>query len=179
MSFNKYKERGAYHYGWYETEPWYKLCVDRVVEFCKGSTLDVGCGDGLVARRIADTGLRFIRGIDSDETAIALARQNDGGWEDLYFDVHDLNRDLPDESKYSYMACLNVIEHLPDPKGLVRLFNQTITKAGIIITDYPQENPSSHHVREYTPAELADLFKEWRVVPFKINDDFHGVEVYK
>lgn len=176
MIFDKYATRGAYHYDWYKTEPWYKACVDRCVDFCKGSTLDVGCGDGLVTVKLREAG-NEVCGIDNDRIAIELAKDKDEyGW-GLDFELADINS--PIKGKWEYMVCLNVIEHLEDPNVIKRIFNRNITKAAIIITDMPQKQPSKYHVKEYSPYELKQLFHTRKVVGFQIDDNFHGVEIYK
>lgn len=175
MTFDKYRTKGAYHYDWYKTEKWYKKCVDKCVEFCKGSTLDVGCGDGVVACLISERHPDWwVVGIDNDPTGIELAKKSAPL---ALFKEHDLTKPL--KGKWEYMVCLNVIEHLEHPERIKEIFNRNITKATIIITDVPQEHPSSSHIHEFTPEELADLFSEYRVVPFQIDENFHGIEVYK
>lgn len=171
MDFDKYKTRGAYHYDWYETEPWYKACVDRCVEFCKGSTLDLGCGEGLVVDLITQKGIEAT-GIEIEHEAVSLANPE--------LDVRQ--GDVENDSfhgKWEYMVCLNVIEHLRDPGAIKRIFNRNISKAAIIITDVPQEQLSKYHVKEYSPYELKQMFHTRKVVPFKIDENFHGIEVYK
>lgn len=172
MSFNKYRLRGAYHFSWYKTEPWYKACVDRCVEFCKGSTLDVGCGDGLVTKMILDKGYLAV-GIDNDKVGVSLAVEH------AFAKVANLEDLKLSNVKFEYMVCLNVIEHLEHPEVIKKIFNRNITKAAIIITDVPQEHPSPYHVKEFSPYELKQMFHTRKVKPFKIDDNFHGIEVYK
>lgn len=173
MSFDKYKTKGAYHYDWYKTEAWYKACVDRCVEFAKGDTLDVGCGDGLVCRLIKDNGYP-VMGVDNNGEGLNLANEK---CPDIEFMLNNIEEPL--SGKWEYMVCLNVIEHLKDPEAIKRIFNRNITKAAIIITDFPQEHPSPYHVKEFTPYELKQMFHTRKVKAFKIDDNFHGIEVYK
>lgn len=170
MDYDKYRTRGAYHYQMYEKgEPaWYKKCVDKCVEFCKGPTLDVGCGEGLVVEKIMENGFDAV-GIDNDPTAIELSQ--------VPTMLHDLSYPLP--GSWEYMVCLNVIEHLEHPEAIKRIFNHNITKAAIIITDIPQEHPSPYHIKEFDPYELKQLFHTRKVKHFYVDDEFHGVEVYK
>lgn len=174
MTFDKYSSKGAYHYDWYiKKDPdWYRKCVDTCVAFCKGSTLDVGCGDGVVTNLV---GQRYeAAGIDFEETAIALAKMNASRGRYIWQNLED-----PIKGKWEYMVCLNVIEHLEHPERIKQIFDRNITKAAIIITDVPQKNPSPYHVKEFTPYELKQMFHTRKVIPFKIDDNFHGIEVYK
>lgn len=172
MKFDKYKTRGAYHYDWYENNTFdYKDCVDACVEFAKGTTLDVGGGDGLVSRLIKDNGYQSVV-VDNDEVGIGLAFDHG-----IDFILQDITK--PIKGKWEYMVCLNVIEHLEDPEAIKRIFNRNITKAAIIITDIPQGELPPEHFKEYTPYELKQMFHTRKVVPFKIGDNFHGIKVYK
>lgn len=169
MIFDKYKTRGAYHYDWYKNNTFdYKDCVDKCVEFCKGSTLDVGCGEGLIVEKIVQNGFNA-EGIDNSPDAVGLS----GGFASL----HDINKPL--KGKWEYMVCLNVIEHLEKPERIKEIFNRNITKAAIIITDIPQGELPPEHFKEYTPYELKQMFHTRKVVPFRIGKDFHGIKVYK
>lgn len=175
MSFDKYKTKGAYHYEWYKTEPWYKACVDKCVEFCDDNTLDLGCGDGIVSKLLSEKlPDKWIVGYDNDETAIELAKEHAPL---ANFAVKDITKPL--KGRWEYMVCLNVIEHLQDPEAIKRIFNRNITRRAIIITDIPQKHPSSHHIKEFTPYELSQMFYTRKVIPFKIDDNFHGIEIYK
>lgn len=181
--FDKYEAKGAYHFDWYNDPNWvwYKECVDRCVKFCKGPTVDVGCGDGVVSKLISDKGHRVI-GIDNDKTAIALAVKNVpnanffcAGIEEVAF--------MPIE----YLACLNVIEHLKSIEPLLSLLRSPLIKKGaIIITDKATDEPGRYHEHEYTKEELIDTFKEFKPKYFEINSTefgkpitFIGVEILK
>lgn len=173
MKFDKYQTKGAYHFDWYNSgQPtWYKKSVDRCVAFCKGSTLDIGCGDGLVLDRLESAGV-VASGIDNDPFAIRLCNERA-----LNAYPYDIAKTLP--LRADYMVCLNVIEHLEHPKAIKRIFDKNIAKAAIIITDMPQEKPSKYHVKEFSPYELRQMFANYKVKWFKIDDNFHGIEVYK
>lgn len=174
MSFNKYRLKGAYHYDWYETEPWYRACVDRIVDFCKGSTIDVGCGDGVVVSKLAATGVDAY-GVDNDIDGIALAKQRG-----LNAFLADANQ-LP-EIEVDYMSCLNVIEHLEHPEVLNKIIKENVRKGAIIITiDWAGGPLGEDHKHEYTLPELAEFFKEFHPRPFRIKDypDWIGVEILK
>lgn len=174
MSFNKYRLKGAYHYDWYETEDWYKYFIDRAVGFCKGSTIDVGCGEGLLVSKIKANGFNAI-GIDSDPTAIELALQSG-------IEVHNYNIDETELRVIcDYMACLNTIEHLNNPERLADFIRNYVTKGAIITTiDYQGGALGEDHKREYTYDELLDFFKEFKPKGFRYKDtEWIGVEIRK
>lgn len=170
--FNKYRLKGAYHYDWYETEGWYKYLVDRAVKFCKGSTLDVGCGEGLLVQKIEDNGYEAV-GIDPDEHAVALAEPD--------LDVRQGSVDDGFADQWDYLTCLNVIEHLHNPERVKELIKTIVRKGAIITTiDYQGGPLGEDHKFEWTYDEMMDFFKEFNPKGFRYkNTEWIGVEITK
>lgn len=171
-TFNKYRLKGAYHYDWYKTESWYKKLIDRAAKFCKGSTLDYGCGDGLLLSILTNRGYD-VAGYDTDPDAIRLAKQK--------VPTADFYSDLLPMRPFEYLACLNVIEHLDDPDILRRLIDgDGITEGAIISTiDYQGGSLGEDHKKEYTMDELMEFFKKYNPRPFRIEDIWIGIEIRK
>lgn len=174
QAFDKYEKLGAYHYSWYDdpNHAWYKVCVDKIVKFCKGTTLDFGCGDGLVLSKLP----KYSIGIDIDTVALDICRAKQ-------LSVTSSNSLI---SPINYLCCLNTIEHLKNPDILLKLIKSNVTKGAIIITDMPTENKGRYHEHEYTKEELLDTFAEFKPKYFVINStefgkpiQFHGVEIKK
>ena len=183
--FDKYKTKGAYHWDWYDDPnyAWYKECVDRIVDFCKGSTIDVGCGDGLVMQKIKENGY-FVHGYENDDTAIKILYEKGLrlSWVDLD-EVDDFGGWMGEP--FEYMACLNTIEHLKTPEVLIKIVEDA-TKGAIIITDKATEHKGRYHEHEYTKEELLETFAEFKPKYFEINSTefgkpitFIGVEIRK
>jgi 2-polyprenyl-3-methyl-5-hydroxy-6-metoxy-1,4-benzoquinol methylase len=195
MHFDKYEKLGAYHWDWYDDPnyAWYKECVDRCVSFCKGSTLDVGGGDGLLSSKLIDKGLYSVV-IDNNPSGLRLYYEK-RGLDNAFFETVDIDSQLEldrffvnkgDYPRFDYMACLNVIEHMKNPKMIVYIFENCIDKGGIIITDQWTGNPGRYHEHEYNIAELVHTFKKFKPKPFEINSTefgkpatFIGVEIKK
>lgn len=169
-TFNKYRTKGAYHYDWYETEDWYKYLIDRAVKFCKGSTLDIGCGEGLLVHKIVDNG-HDATGIDFDYDAVNLA---DPELDISHGSVYDGFLD-----KWDYLTCINVIEHLDRPERVKELIDTIVNKGAIITTiDYQGGKLGEDHRFEWTYDEMMDFFKEFNPKGFRYkNTEWIGVEI--
>lgn len=173
--FNKYRLKGAYHYDWYETEDWYRWLVDRCAKFAKGDTLDIGCGDGLLCRKIIDAGNK-VTGIDPDAYGINLANDLVPEADLLVLDAAGIL-----SGKWEYLVCMNVIEHMNRPEDIKDLINKHITKGAIITTiDYQGGSFGYDHKFEWTYDEMIDFFKEFKPKGFRYKDtEWIGVEITK
>lgn len=182
QEFDKYEKLGAYHYDWYNDPnyAWYKECVDRCVAFCRGSTIDLGGGDGLVANQIAGNKVPVVV-LDNDKEAMNICFKNR-----IPFLRSDLNDLEGINGIWEYACCLNVIEHLKTPEIVEMFIEHSISKGAIIITDKATDQPGRYHEHEYTEEELLDTFKEFKPKYFEIHSTefgepitFHGVEILK
>jgi len=101
-----------------------------------GPILDLGCGNGAVARDLLRSGYD-VYGVDASETGISQARQE---WPDRFF-VVDLSRDrLPSELsvvQFSVVISTEVIEHLYDPRGLLKAAREVLQQGGRLIISTP------------------------------------------
>lgn len=173
MSFNKYRAKGAYHWGWYETEDWYKYLIDRAVEFCKsGSVIDIGCGEGVLVQKLEEKGLNAC-GIDKDKDAVALAIDIDVRHGDIETDGF--------MDKWDYMTCINVIEHLDNPEVIRWFIKNCVTKGAIITTiDYQGGTLGEDHKFEWAYEQMMDFFGEFNPKGFRYKDtEWIGVEISK
>lgn len=168
-TFNKYRLKGAYHYDWYENESWYRKLIDKAVDFCRGSTLDVGCGDGLLLSKLPKGSV----GVDPDGDAIQLCLERG-------LSAIQGNAGQYDIGSFDYMACLNVIEHLNEPEVLHRIIRENVIRGAIISTiDYQGGSLGEDHKKEYTMDKLMEFFKKYDPKPFRIEDIWIGVEIRK
>lgn len=175
MSFNKYRLKGAFHWDWYENEEWYRYLIDRAVSFCKGSTIDVGCGDGVLVSKLKDEG-RYVLGIDTDVDGIKLAAEKTP-----LADYWTAQAQVFPGRTWEYLASINVIEHLDNPEVIKDMIKQNITKGAIITTiDYQGGALGEDHKFEWTYDEMMDFFKEFKPKGFRYKDtEWIGVEIRK
>lgn len=101
-----------------------------------GAILDVGCGNGAIAHELLRSGYDVF-GVDASETGIAQARQ---GWSNRFY-VHDLaSEGLPPDInavQFSTVISTEVIEHLYDPRGLIRTARRVLPQGGRLIISTP------------------------------------------
>jgi 2-polyprenyl-3-methyl-5-hydroxy-6-metoxy-1,4-benzoquinol methylase len=101
-----------------------------------GPILDLGCGNGAIARELLWAGYD-VYGVDASETGIAQARAE---WPDRFY-VHDLSRAvLPHEISavpFTTVISTEVIEHLYNPRALLRTARGVLPKGGRLIISTP------------------------------------------
>ena len=151
MVFNKYKEKGAYHWKMYQKNAKYKRHVDYVVKWVSpGKILDIGAGDGLITSKIK------AEGIDNNERAVALA--NEKGVDVRLGSAYD----LPLGRKYDRICLLDVIEHLQDYKLALEQIKKILNVNGELYVCTPPYTGkgkyngmnSEYHYFEWTPEQF-------------------------
>jgi SAM-dependent methyltransferase len=154
MEFKKYQKRGAYHWTEYEQKTIYGLHARKVKEWVrKGSTLDIGAGDGLI------THLLQAQGIDNNALAVNLARGK--GADVSMGSAYDLKTFL--DGKFDNVLLADVLEHLETPEKALKEVKRVLKKDGYlyIVTPPAKEDGTLHdpsfHYKEYKPEELTEF----------------------
>lgn len=91
--------------------------VGRVVDHVRVArphrVVDLGCGEGLVARRLVELPFPIVyRGLELDPEAVRVARAEVAG---LDFEQADILELEPDPGWADVALCLEVLEHLEEP----------------------------------------------------------------
>ena len=155
MEFDKYKQKGAYHWKEYKDKSAYGKHADKVKGWIRkdGKTLDIGAGDGLI------THLINAKGIDNNDIAVKLAKGK--GVDVSYGNAYQL--EFKDNS-FDNVFMGDVIEHLEFPDTAMIEIKRILKKDGYvyIVTPPAKENGlhDKYHYREYKSNELIECMEK-------------------
>lgn len=176
QEFNKYAERGAYH--WRELKPSlkrfnaglaarYELSREIITRRCRnpGVVIDIGCGDGAFTSTLAghysEAG---VTGFDFDESAIRLAKEMlaEMGLANLNF----LRGNAFEHVKsVGLITATDVIEHIFRPDEFMQDSFNALDPNGFLFLSTPvktKEVPDDkYHVREFGLQELEGFSKSF------------------
>lgn len=168
LPFEKYSERGAFHWTAYAEHAPFRQRADHLTRFARdafagspGPFLDLGCGDGLFTAKVSEAlgaGATMI-GIDDDGDALLSARSRAPAIDFRPGSIYGL--DLAADSASGAFA-LDVIEHLHNPARALREVARVLRPGAAFILSTPEWQYSAmsdptYHVCEYTLEELLGL----------------------
>ncbi|MEC7521321.1 MAG: class I SAM-dependent methyltransferase [Myxococcota bacterium] len=153
--------------------------LDRVVALVGAqeprTVVDLGCGEGMVARRLSGD-IDYL-GLELNPVAVEVARREVPA---MRFEVADIVRRAPERDWADVALCLEVLEHLDDPEPAVaRIAEWT---RGVAIVSVPWEpffrggnflrgkyvarlGNHPEHVQQFGPRALSRLLeRHFRVV---------------
>ena len=162
MEFNKYKERGDYHWKEFSKNSVYRKHVKKVLKWIQEDTiLDVGAGDGLITYQLGLLGKRVV-GIENDPYALKIAKEKKVFVEDG--DAY--NPCLGERFDAVFMG--DVIEHLEFPEKSIEKLKNLLNPGGkLYIVTPPKKEIGLHdkyHYREYSEEELVDFIESFGFV---------------
>ncbi|MEE4356585.1 MAG: bifunctional 2-polyprenyl-6-hydroxyphenol methylase/3-demethylubiquinol 3-O-methyltransferase UbiG [Desulfococcaceae bacterium] len=103
-------------------------------EISGAKVLDAGCGGGILSEALAAAGAE-VTGIDMGEEALAAARMHlqESGYAVTYRQttVEDLAAEKP--GNYDLITCMEMLEHVPDPRSVIRSCKTLLKPGGNII----------------------------------------------
>jgi len=132
--------------------------IDRALQANRsGSTLDIGCGAGLMLGALAQRG--HTCGMDMSDEAIGFSRE--------IFDGTVKKGSLPDDVPYAadsfnLITALDVIEHVEDDVGALKALHSRLANDGVALITVPAymflwsaHDDLNQHKRRYTAKELS------------------------
>lgn len=118
--------------------------ISSKVELEGKTLLDVGCGGGILAEALHDKGA-IVTGIDAAGPGIEIAKhhakKNNKSIDYQASTAEDLIQKSTE--KYDVVTCLEVLEHVPDPKLLVKTCINLLKPNGDLFLSTINKNPRS------------------------------------
>ena len=118
--------------------------IKEKIELTDKKFLDVGCGGGILSEAIYDFGA-YVTGIDAAGPGIEVAKihSKDCNKEIEYFEktAEELYHERAES--FDIVACLEVLEHVPDPKSLVKTCVDLLKPGGLLFLSTINKNPRS------------------------------------
>src|SRR5207253_899709 len=106
----------------------------RLIPPAAATALDVGCGDGVLARAVARRGIRVL-GLDLSPGMIALARARTEAGLDASFRVADVMTEPLPERGFDVVLSVNAVHHLPLDRVVPRLAAAVAPGGVLLIQD--------------------------------------------
>ncbi len=151
--------------------------------------LDVGCGKGWNLAFLKNAGYVQTRGADINREAILTARHHGLEVDEGYLE----DQKYPDGS-FDAVLMDQVIEHLENPKSLLREAHRILRKGGVFWASVPnirawhirlflkqrhRHFEGSRHLNYYTPASFADLFRRTGFEPVRVGTYFEELTIQR
>ncbi|MHB1035275.1 MAG: class I SAM-dependent methyltransferase [Pirellulales bacterium] len=125
--------------------------------------LDVGCGDGCLARKATDRGYCVV-GVDYSERAVGFARLMVPEGEFHVEDIRDLGQRKQFRERFGAAYCVEVLEHLPPEYQLhsLRQIHECLKKSGCLVLTVPSVYMpvTDLHYKHFRLEEIVELLRQ-------------------
>jgi 2-polyprenyl-6-hydroxyphenyl methylase/3-demethylubiquinone-9 3-methyltransferase len=119
--------------------------INKAVSLKGKTTLDVGCGGGILAESMAAKGAK-VTGLDMGEAPLKVAELHllESGLEVDYIrlPVEQLAEQQP--ASFDVVTCMEMLEHVPDPSSVIRACAKLVKPGGHLFFSTLNRNPKSY-----------------------------------
>jgi len=128
-----------------------------------GRLLDIACGVGYGTRLLRDESqqVNFALGVDLCEESVDYARER-YGCDGVEYRVGDAER-FQDPEGFDTIVCLETVEHLPSPAGLLDNLVSLLRPTGVLVASVPTTpsvDVNPHHLQDFTERSFRRLFAQ-------------------
>lgn len=143
----------------YEYLAYSEFILSKVVSFLPKRVLEVGCGDGYIANKIAESEIS-VTGVDISSKAIGFAKAFSNGAQ--FFD------EVKDRAQFDMVVLIEVLEHIPDEKvtEFISFLLGCVEPNGHLVVSVPSKVVPVHkkHFRHYDLKMLMESFSKFESV---------------
>lgn len=151
---------------------------DVTSELCRGRVIELGCGEGALAARIAERGLEVV-GVDLSERKISTARLAHAHIPFIHSDILDL--DLPSAS-FDTAVLAELLEHVTERPGeeILRTAWRLLRPGGRLVVSVPNEDcvPHRNHLRQFDRKRLAEMLQPFGPASWASEQPFKWLLAY-
>lgn len=142
-----------------------------------GRVLEIGCGQGAVAARLASRALHFV-GIEPDATSFAVAKARVGEAGQVF---NMQASELPADAQFDLVCAFEVIEHIEDDSAALANWVSRLKPGGRILLSVPAHRSRfgaadelAGHFRRYDPADMQSLLEDAGLEDIRLQLYGHG-----
>ena len=119
--------------------------IKKHVSLSGKKALDVGCGGGILAEALANSGAQT-KGIDLSEKALKVAELHslESGVQVNYEYISAENLAAPETGTYDVVTCMEMLEHVPDPQAVIRACSSLAKPGAKVFFSTLNRNPKSY-----------------------------------
>lgn len=176
-TFTKYKKRGA-GYHWEQASrsllrhnAFVSARFDLIEKLIQKSNirnkhiLDIGCGDGVLAHKLAKLGVGTVVGMDSSPEAITFAKEKCESLPNTQFVIGSAYTLPFQDHCFDSVISTEVIEHLENPERMLSEIRRVWNGVGAILISTPirmtKQPLDSEHVQEFFQEDFESLIREY------------------
>jgi len=119
--------------------------IKSLVELNGKRALDVGCGGGILAEALAESGAQTT-GIDLSEKALKVAELHalESGAQVNYQAISAESLALTEPASFDVVTCMEMLEHVPDPASVVKACATLAKPGATLFFSTLNRNPKSY-----------------------------------